>query len=88
MNSSPVPTDDVSEVKLEEKPKAGWFHCKNSETKVESHAFDGRARNPAHAGGEYAAYEELTALATHFHPTVALFAKNILASKYTKFEVL
>lgn len=81
MYSSPAPTEDVLEVKSEEKLKPGWFHCKNSETKVENRVFDGRARNPAHAGGEFSAYEELTVLATHFHPTVALFAKNILDSK-------
>lgn len=67
------------------KSAPGWFHCKNTATKVQSKVFDGRARNPAHARGEFAAYEELTALVSHFHPTVALFARNILDSKLVHF---
>lgn len=73
--------DSIVETKLENKTGPGWFHCKNIATKAQSRSFDRNARNPAHAGGEFAAYEELVALTSHFHPTVALFARNILESK-------
>ncbi|XP_046675604.1 CCAAT/enhancer-binding protein zeta-like isoform X2 [Homalodisca vitripennis] len=80
--------DSDVDMKPEEKPKLkpGWFHCQNAASKVELKVYDSRARNPAHARGEHAAYEELTVLSTHFHPTVALFARNILDKQHIKYS--
>lgn len=42
-------------------------------------------RNPAFAGAEYALKTELLQLAKHFHPTVQVFAQNLIASKPINF---
>lgn len=40
--------------------------------------FDPLSRNPLYAGGEFCVYTELVDLSRHFHPTVALYASNLL----------
>ncbi|CAH0390121.1 unnamed protein product [Bemisia tabaci] len=59
---------------------SSWNHCLNTvEQKVHFHAkYDPLQRNPAYAGGERAVFRELFMLTKHFHPTVALYAKNIV----------
>lgn len=42
-------------------------------------------RNPLHGGGEFSIYAELIFLKDHFHPTVSLFAKNILEGQTIKY---
>jgi ribosome biogenesis protein MAK21 len=46
----------------------------SSEPKV----YDGRKRDPMYTNSENSMLWELTALSRHFHPTVSLYAKNIL----------
>ncbi|CAG9822378.1 unnamed protein product [Phaedon cochleariae] len=48
-------------------------------------AYNPWARNPLYGGGKYAAYVELYDLANHFHPTVALFARNIVRGETIKY---
>lgn len=68
--------------KREENPIIGssWHH-KESFKPRQITRFDPSARNPAYAGGNKAAYTELTSLSLHFHPTVTLFASKLLNSK-------
>lgn len=40
--------------------------------------YDPFCRNPLHAGGYNALFQEMNAFINHYHPSVALFAKNIL----------
>lgn len=42
-------------------------------------------RNPSFAGAEYALKTELLQLAKHFHPTVQVFAQNLIAAKPINF---
>jgi hypothetical protein len=70
---------------------SSWFHRDLVTPKIDScplekkfaprEAYDSTARNPAYAGGEKAFFVELHTLSKHFHPTVALFSKKILAGK-------
>lgn len=47
-----------------------------------SRAYDPYHRAPDFAGGEYAIRTELSALQHHYHPTVRVFAQNILDSMF------
>ena len=82
-------TDDVKpDVELlnnETAPGAGWIHYNtNSKVKKEKTTYDPLCRNPLYAGGEFCAYTELIYLKNHFHPSVSLFATNILNGEYVK----
>lgn len=60
----------------------GWIH-KNLNIKKERNMneYSVLARNPLFAGAEHSAFLELNLLRMHFHPTVSLYAKNILDRK-------
>nr|CAD7430129.1 unnamed protein product [Timema monikensis] len=66
---------------------ATWFHSHNlshsEKTKngQRSPLYTPYQRNPVFAGAEYCTYTELLTLTQHFHPTVALFAYNILQNE-------
>nr|CAD7257416.1 unnamed protein product [Timema shepardi] len=66
---------------------ATWFHSHNlshsEKTKngQRSQLYTPYQRNPVFAGAEYCTYTELLTLTQHFHPTVALFAYNILQNE-------
>lgn len=62
------------------KPVSSWFHCevKKEDSRKPLTEFNPMARNPLYAGGNHCAYIELTSLSNHFHPTVSLFANQIL----------
>ncbi|XP_039281140.1 LOW QUALITY PROTEIN: CCAAT/enhancer-binding protein zeta [Nilaparvata lugens] len=79
-----VKQEESSEEKKERKPCMGWFHAALT-TRRNTVTFDPSIRNPAFAKGESAVYTELTLLLNHFHPTVALFAKNILDNETIKY---
>lgn len=59
---------------------SSWFHCKvkTEDTHKPINEFNPMARNPLYAGAKYCAYIELTSLSNHFHPTVSLFANQIM----------
>lgn len=44
------------------------------------------SRNPLYGGGEFCAYTELYKLKDHFHPTVKLYATNILNGESIKYS--
>lgn len=52
----------------------------NGENK-KSNSYDPYHRTPEYAGAEYAIRTELLALQHHYHPTVRVFAQNIIESK-------
>ncbi|KAK5639787.1 hypothetical protein RI129_010598 [Pyrocoelia pectoralis] len=69
--------DEKPEVKAKlGKPTTSWLHKKKTTARLVG--YNGLHRNPLHAGGEYCGYTELNVLKNHFHPTVALFATNLL----------
>ncbi|CAG9857672.1 unnamed protein product [Phyllotreta striolata] len=74
IKEEPVDEDDV-------KPKgdaSSWYHCRNGPGGDKTHKYNPLARNPLYGGGEFSAYIELNYLKNHFHPTVSLFATNLL----------
>lgn len=58
--------------------KPSWDHCANASKTEKRPIYDPLSRNPLYAGGDFCAYTELINLRNHFHPTVALYANNIL----------
>lgn len=64
---------------------ASWYHCDN--LKNQKNCYDPLARNPLYAGGNLSAYTELVIMKQHFHPTVSLYATNILEGKFLKFKI-
>lgn len=80
------PEGELEENKQEEKKEkfepvpASWFHRKSENSKSTHNAtkYDPLKRNPLYAGGDYCAYDELMLLKNHFHPSVTLFAEQIL----------
>nr|XP_023028431.1 CCAAT/enhancer-binding protein zeta [Leptinotarsa decemlineata] len=91
VNDSTVIDGDPIEIKEEDedvKPDiqslensgGSWHHLKIAVKKEKSPTskYNPFARNPLYGGGEFCAYTELRSLVNHFHPTVSLFAYNIL----------
>ncbi|XP_064211688.1 CCAAT/enhancer-binding protein zeta [Tribolium castaneum] len=66
--------------------KPSWDHCANSSKKEKSPTYNALSRNPLYAGGDFCAYTELFDLKNHFHPTVALYATNILDGNIIKYS--
>lgn len=58
-----------------------WLHKKEGKKKFHSDAFNPMHRNPLYANGELCTYSELRLLSQHFHPTVALFATQIISNE-------
>jgi ribosome biogenesis protein MAK21 len=48
--------------------------------------YDPAARNPSFCGAELTLAFELSCLAQHFHPSVALFAQTLLRQSYIKYD--
>lgn len=76
----------VEEVKEEEKVNTNvpsWFHrtSRNTKNSHDDSKYNPLKRNPLYAGGDFCAYEELVMLRNHFHPTISLFAGQILNGK-------
>ncbi|PNF43787.1 hypothetical protein B7P43_G09744 [Cryptotermes secundus] len=67
-----------------------WFHCENEGSRngkqKNGSAYSPFHRNPLFAGGQYCAYTELLKLSQHFHPTITLFANNILQGEVIKYS--
>ncbi|XP_052271402.1 CCAAT/enhancer-binding protein zeta-like [Dreissena polymorpha] len=70
-------SSDVEQTEAKHKPST-WVHKKNLNHKTERMDYDPYHRNPAYCHAENACMWELQGLAAHFHPTVALFARQIL----------
>ena len=54
---------------------AGWHHRE----KVTRSNFDPWARNPSYTNVDGEKAWELVSMANHFHPSVSMFAKNVIA---------
>jgi len=87
-----APDEDVEE-ELEkeevEKPLAevGWVHrTKSIGGHDKRNEYDPQGRNPLYCGAETVALWELESLASHFHPTVALFSGNLLKNEEIKYS--
>ncbi|XP_044748436.1 CCAAT/enhancer-binding protein zeta [Coccinella septempunctata] len=69
------------------KKSRGWYHL-NMNVKKEKNTseYNPLVRNPLFAGAEHAAFVELHYLRQHFHPTVSLYAMNILNGQLIKYQ--
>lgn len=78
-------SEAVAEVANEEGETAGdqkpQLKTKRNDNEQMYNAFH---RVPTYAGAEYALRTELVALSRHFHPSVQVFAKNLIDSKYAR----
>lgn len=63
-----------------------WFHCDNVKDIKPKTKYTPLVRNPLYGGGQFCAYTELYFLKSHFHPTVALYAQNILDGQLIKYN--
>lgn len=86
-------TKEKEDVKDDIKHGSSWIHTdiaiKSEFNHPEITNYNPQHRNPLYAGGEFCVYTELLDLQKHFHPTVALFATNILSGKLTgSFDLL
>ncbi|XP_022242297.1 CCAAT/enhancer-binding protein zeta-like [Limulus polyphemus] len=61
------------------KTPSSWIHRSLLPSEqVAKNVYDSSHRNPLFAGAEYCSFWELLRLSQHFHPSVALFARQIL----------
>ncbi|XP_063079230.1 CCAAT/enhancer-binding protein zeta isoform X2 [Engraulis encrasicolus] len=83
------PEEEVKEEKVEvavpHKPTASWVHHKNLEGGKSKEAYDPVHRNPLYCGADRTTLWELQKLSTHYHPSVALFAKTVLQGQYIQY---
>ncbi|KAJ3662377.1 hypothetical protein Zmor_006730 [Zophobas morio] len=65
-----------------------WDHCANLRKKENKQPiqYNPLSRNPLYAGGDFCAYTELIRLKNSYHPTVALYATNILEGNIIKYS--
>ncbi len=78
-----------SEVKVENRNNSGsWVHLRNLKCRSRRPlgTYDACHRNPAYCGAEHSALWELSVLVGHAHPTVALFAGNLLEGVAIKYS--
>ncbi|CAG9770496.1 unnamed protein product [Ceutorhynchus assimilis] len=83
------PEEEKPDLKLLEVSFKGssWVHVDQKVKKVHEpiSKYNPSSRNPLFAGGEFLAYSELRYLKNHFHPTVALWAHNVLQGEKVKY---
>lgn len=75
-----VPTKSKDE-KTSDDVKPSWVHVPVEKKVKRKDGFDPMERNPLYARGEFCIHAELLYLSKHFHPTIALFASNILENQ-------
>lgn len=92
INNEKLPSNDNIPVKNCENTASSWIHranldrphksvTDNHSKSIDYNQYDPYARNPLYAGADKACIWELIPLSTHFHPSVALFASNILSGQ-------
>ncbi|KAF5287326.1 hypothetical protein FQR65_LT02199 [Abscondita terminalis] len=72
-----VKDDQVENTSTTEDKTTPSWQFKHKKLKTVT-CYNGMCRNPLYGGGQYCAYTELSILKNHFHPTVSLFATNLL----------
>lgn len=78
-------SDDEKESEVK-KVTSGWtFKSATGSHEVKS-SYDPCGRNPLYSGAEKSALWELECLEKHFHPSAALFAKNLLDNEPIKYS--
>lgn len=81
-------------IKVDSKPtpspaaSSSWHHAANKTTGgkvnvLQATKYNPLHRTPAYAGAEFALHTELIALLSHFHPSVRVFAQNLINSKFS-----
>lgn len=65
---------------------ASWIHKKNVHGINISHSYNPHHRNPLYCNADCECVWELVSLTQHYHPTVALFAKNILKREAISYQ--
>ncbi|CAL4117620.1 unnamed protein product, partial [Meganyctiphanes norvegica] len=60
---------------------SSWVHRSNVGSTEPQSQYDPYHRNPLYCGADYSPLWELQQLKDHFHPTVAMFATNLLSGK-------
>lgn len=89
-----IQSENIETVEIKEDPDGdekpvvfsggSWFHANPSSSQKNVRTvlkYNPLARNPLFGGGRFLAYNELTLLKNHFHPSVALFADQVLNGK-------
>uniref|UniRef100_A0A915PTU4 CCAAT-binding factor domain-containing protein n=1 Tax=Setaria digitata TaxID=48799 RepID=A0A915PTU4_9BILA len=69
---------ETGDVKPCEKKVFGWVHKNNIVIRDKPTSYDPAVRNPLFAVADRSIATELTLLSTHYHPSVAVFASNLL----------
>lgn len=90
-NSNQNNTIDMSLIEIKEeddevKPEISTQNVTIKKEKAPLTKYNPLARNPLYGGGEFSAYIELIDLKNHFHPTVALYASNIISDQMIKYS--
>uniref|UniRef100_A0A915ASH1 CCAAT-binding factor domain-containing protein n=1 Tax=Parascaris univalens TaxID=6257 RepID=A0A915ASH1_PARUN len=80
--------DDTVEEKPDVKKTSacGWVHKDNIPLRIEGTRYDRTARNPLFAHAELSVASELVPLSRHYHPTVAIFASNLLSGIAVRYD--
>ncbi|KAF7624652.1 CBF domain-containing protein [Meloidogyne graminicola] len=63
-----------------------YLNSETSSLQKRRNTYDPIARNPLFSGANFALETELFALARHYHPTVALFAKTLIQGEPIRYE--
>lgn len=99
INISDITPIEIKEEDEEVKPEinephtsnnvTSWYHAQFEPIKKEKAPltkYNPFTRNPLYGGGEFSTYLELIDLKKHFHPTVALYASNIINKQTIKYS--
>ncbi|VDK76325.1 unnamed protein product [Litomosoides sigmodontis] len=68
----------LNDVKPCKKTAFGWMHKNNIVVRSSATTYDPMVRNPLFSRADKSIAAELTLLSTHYHPSVAVFASNLL----------
>ena len=83
-------TDEKADLDLKpgvaDKVAPGWTFKTQAGSREARQSYDPSCRNPLYSGAERSALWELQCLSQHFHPSVALFAQNLLDSQPIKYS--
>ncbi|MBN3301753.1 CEBPZ protein, partial [Amia calva] len=74
-----------AEKAAQSKPAASWVHQQNLEGGKNMGSYDPMHRNPAFCRADNTSLWELSMLASHFHPSVAFFARTILQGDFIQY---
>ncbi|ESP02919.1 hypothetical protein LOTGIDRAFT_206059 [Lottia gigantea] len=66
--------------------QSSWLHRKNLNTQTDKTTYDPFYRNPLYCRADTACIWELQKLTSHFHPSVVVFANNILKGAKIKYS--